>query len=309
MKVGILDFGFRDNSLNSLMKINDLIIYAQEAESLGYSRFWLAEHYFDKSTTAWTNPIPLIPILCQHTNKIRVGTGGIILKLHDVLDIATSFKLYNNVFKNRIDLGVVNGRFYNEYVARLSEKSNDFDEMFGEVVNLLKNEETNFEKGLLIPPFGGSIPQTWAMSTSQKGCERALRLGTNFARSIFHTGADMRPQKNILDKFKTDFYEKYQVIPSTALAVSIYCKKDHALAHSYFNQRNLTEDCHIIGSVNYCADKIYQYYQDFGVDEIIIRDILLHPEERLETISDIAQALNINSNKKAPKFQFKYHHG
>lgn len=294
MRISILDFGIRDSHLNSLMKINSLINYAQEAEELGYHRIWLTEHYFSSLNCAWTNPIPIIPILCQYTKKIRVGTGGIMLKLHDVLDIATQFKFYNSVYKNRIDLGIVNGKYYNEYITKLSEKNTDFDEMFREIVNMYKNENFYLENGIILPPFGGKPPQLWAMSSSNNGTKRAFELGTNFARSIFHVGADLSPKREILEAFKHNFFDKYGVFPMTALAVSVCCKKNEVEAKRYFLQKDLTKDYHIIGSVEYCSDKILEYYEAFGVDEIMIRDIITNPEERIETLNLLSETLKTN---------------
>jgi alkanesulfonate monooxygenase SsuD/methylene tetrahydromethanopterin reductase-like flavin-dependent oxidoreductase (luciferase family) len=107
---GILDFGFRENGLNSLLKLDDVVNSATTAEALGFSRYWISEHHFSQKSLAWSNPQAVLPVLASATKKIRVGVAGVLLNLYSPYHIATFFKMLNNIYGNRIDLGVANGK-------------------------------------------------------------------------------------------------------------------------------------------------------------------------------------------------------
>ncbi len=78
---------------------------AQEVESFGYSRFWLAEHHNMKSIASAATPV-LIGHIAQGTTKIRVGSGGIMLPNHSPLIVAEQFGTLGHLYPNRIDLGL-----------------------------------------------------------------------------------------------------------------------------------------------------------------------------------------------------------
>jgi len=78
---------------------------AQEAEKLGYHRFWLAEHHNMKSIASSATSV-LIGHIAGATKKIRVGSGGIMLPNHSPLIVAEQFGTLGNLYPNRIDLGL-----------------------------------------------------------------------------------------------------------------------------------------------------------------------------------------------------------
>ncbi len=81
------------------------VTIAQQAEALGYTRIWLAEHHNMKPVGSVVPPI-LIGHIAQQTNTIRVGAGGIMLPNHSPLAVAEQFGTLGNLFPNRIDLGL-----------------------------------------------------------------------------------------------------------------------------------------------------------------------------------------------------------
>ncbi len=78
---------------------------AVHAESLGYARYWLAEHHNAKSL-ACSSPEVLIAVVASKTSRIRVGSGGVMLPNHAPLKIAESFRTLSGFFPGRIDLGL-----------------------------------------------------------------------------------------------------------------------------------------------------------------------------------------------------------
>ena len=78
---------------------------AQVADETGYHRYWLAEHH-NMPAVAATNPPLLIAMVAAATERIRVGSGGVMLPNHAPLVIAEQFALLEAAHPGRIDLGI-----------------------------------------------------------------------------------------------------------------------------------------------------------------------------------------------------------
>ena len=84
---------------------NDSLELARAVEKLDYKRFWLAEHHNIASIASSATSV-LIGFIANGTEKIRVGSGGIMLPNHSSLVIAEQFGTLESLFPKRIDLGV-----------------------------------------------------------------------------------------------------------------------------------------------------------------------------------------------------------
>lgn len=78
---------------------------AQAADRLGFRRYWVAEHH-NMPAVAATNPAVLIAMLAGATERIRVGSGGVMLPNHAPLVVAEQFALLEAAHPGRIDLGL-----------------------------------------------------------------------------------------------------------------------------------------------------------------------------------------------------------
>src|SRR5690349_17920622 len=78
---------------------------ARVADKAGYHRYWLAEHH-NMPAVAATNPPLLIAMVAGATDRIRVGSGGVMLPNHAPLVVAEQFALLEAAHPGRIDLGI-----------------------------------------------------------------------------------------------------------------------------------------------------------------------------------------------------------
>jgi len=78
---------------------------AQQSETLGYKRYWFAEHH-NMAGVASSAPAVLIGFIAGGTKTIRVGSGGIMLPNHAPLIVAEQFGTLASLYPNRIDLGL-----------------------------------------------------------------------------------------------------------------------------------------------------------------------------------------------------------
>jgi len=77
---------------------------AQQAETLGYHRFWIAEHH---NTPQLASPSPelLIAWILGQTKRIRVGSGGVMLQHYSPYKVAENFNVLAAIAPGRVDLG------------------------------------------------------------------------------------------------------------------------------------------------------------------------------------------------------------
>ncbi|RRQ46817.1 LLM class flavin-dependent oxidoreductase [Chryseobacterium sp. SC28] len=78
---------------------------AQNAEKLGFTRYWFSEHHNFPNVASAATAI-LIAHVAGKTETIRVGSGGIMLPNHSTLSVAEQFGTLDALFPGRIDLGL-----------------------------------------------------------------------------------------------------------------------------------------------------------------------------------------------------------
>src|SRR5699024_480456 len=83
----------------------DSLEYARKADELGFYRFWLAEHHNMPGVASSATSI-LIGYIAGNTERIRVGSGGVMLPNHAPLIVAEQFGTLESLYPNRIDLGI-----------------------------------------------------------------------------------------------------------------------------------------------------------------------------------------------------------
>lgn len=85
--------------------IESMIDLAQETEKMGYTRYWIAEHH-NTPTLVSSATSMLIKHTLEHTEHIRVGSGGIMLPNHSPLVVAEQFGTMATIYPDRLDLGL-----------------------------------------------------------------------------------------------------------------------------------------------------------------------------------------------------------
>lgn len=104
-EISVLDLAPVKQGKSIYDTFQDSLSLANFAESLDYKRFWLAEHHNMESIASSATSV-LIGFIANGTQKIRVGSGGIMLPNHSSLVIAEQFGTLESLFPGRIDLGL-----------------------------------------------------------------------------------------------------------------------------------------------------------------------------------------------------------
>ena len=85
--------------------VGHTLTLAQDAEALGYHRFWVSEHHSD-AALASASPEVMIATIAAQTKRLRVGSGGVLLPYYAPFKVAEQFNLLEALFPARIDLGL-----------------------------------------------------------------------------------------------------------------------------------------------------------------------------------------------------------
>ena len=85
--------------------IAESVALARRCDTLGYERYWVAEHH-SMPSIATSAPEVLVAHVAAVTERIRVGTGGIMLPNHNPLRLVEIFRTLEVLYPGRIDLGV-----------------------------------------------------------------------------------------------------------------------------------------------------------------------------------------------------------
>ncbi|WP_343689979.1 LLM class flavin-dependent oxidoreductase [Chitinophaga sp.] len=303
MKIGLLDFGAGKWEVSWMLE--NTINYAVKADELGFSRFWLGEHYTPNHF--WCSPETMIPIIAGMTSNIKVGAAGILLSIHSPYRVALTFKLLGTLFPGRIDLGLANGS-PSTHVAQLMlgmEDVNGYKDKFHEKTNqllrFLRNEKENWAENTLVPPYGGGIPDIWGLGRSYNGLRNALEQKTHFSRSLFHDGADRTYHKEALQEFRENYYTTHGEYPQINLSFAGVCAKTSQGAKRILEKLGPDElqqlQSVIYGCPNKVYDELHEMQENFGVDEFIMQNLIYENRAKMKSIELIGEKFSL-SNKR-----------
>ena len=105
MKLSVLDQSPVLSGRTAADALQATIELARLADRLGYTRYWLAEHH-NSSSLADASPEILIPVVAGSTERIRVGSGGVMLTHYAPLKVAETFRMLATLYPERIDMGL-----------------------------------------------------------------------------------------------------------------------------------------------------------------------------------------------------------
>ncbi|HEX2175377.1 MAG TPA: LLM class flavin-dependent oxidoreductase [Nocardioidaceae bacterium] len=161
---------------------------AQVADRLGYRRFWVAEHH-NMPMVASTSPPVLIAHLAGATERIRLGSGGVMLPNFPPLVVAEQFAMLEALHPGRIDLGIGRAPGTDPRTAAALRRSpdalgaDDFPQHLLDLLGLLG--DTRVDGGLAerfsATPAATSVPPVWLLGSSGYSAQVAGQLGLPFA--------------------------------------------------------------------------------------------------------------------------------
>jgi luciferase family oxidoreductase group 1 len=162
---------------------SEMLDLARHAESLGYRRFWLAEHHNIAGIASSATAV-LIGHVAGGTKTIRVGSGGIMLPNHAPLVVAEQFGTLEALYPGRIDLGLGRAPGTDQITMRalrrtLSNPDGDFPRDVTELLSYFEPARPG-QAVHAVPGEGLRVP-IWLLGSSLYSAQLAAVLGLPFA--------------------------------------------------------------------------------------------------------------------------------
>src|SRR5690554_5076208 len=175
-RLSILDIGTKWSGDSAEVTLRNAMELARVADKLGYTRYWFAEHHNTQYQTS-SSPEMLAAIAAALTERIRVGTGGIMLPNHNSLKVAESFATLENLYPDRVDLGIGRAPGTDGHTAlalRRSMKALQYDDFPNQLDDLLSYFSGVFEVNhpfsqLKLTPQIRSLPEIYMLGSSDGG--------------------------------------------------------------------------------------------------------------------------------------------
>ena len=174
---------------------------ARMADEQGYHRYWLAEHH-NMPAVAATNPPLLIAMVAAATDRIRVGSGGVMLPNHAPLVVAEQFALLEAAYPGRVDLGI--GRApgsdpVTSWALRHGgggvgdDAVSHFPEYVDDVVAMMSPDGVALQlQGRQYPlratPLAASVPTVWLLGSSDYSAQLAAGRGLPYVFAHHFSG-------------------------------------------------------------------------------------------------------------------------
>lgn len=304
---------------------------AKLAEKLGYTRFWVSEHH-NTASLAGSSPEVLLAHLGNHTSKIKIGSGGIMLPNHSALKVAENFRVLETLFPGRIDLGLGRAPGTDRYTASLLNPSNtfnedDFTQQLVDLTHYLNDTGTKGPKQTKVQatPMAETVPELWLLSSSGQSGVFAAHFGMAFSfahfinpnggpqmvklyKSHFQASEQLKePKANVaIFVMVADTEEKAQQLQSemdirmlkiekgVREAITSYDEiKDYQFSEEEQARVLYNRQRMISGTPEQVKPRLEQLAKDYGVDEIVAVTITYDFADRLRSYELLAEMFEI----------------
>jgi luciferase family oxidoreductase group 1 len=192
MRLSVLDQSPVPEGSTGPDALRNTLDLAQLADRLGYERFWLAEHH--GLSLAGPSPEVLIGPVAAATERIRVGSGGVMLPHYSPFKVAENFSLLSGLYPGRIDLGI--GRAsgtdpLTTYALQRDRRQASPDDFPQQLAELLAHFDRSLPSDHPFARLGHSLPggderpEVWLLGSSAQSAVWAAQLDLPYAFADF----------------------------------------------------------------------------------------------------------------------------
>lgn len=227
-KLSVLDQSMARGRDQGQQALQETIAMAKWCEDLGYERFWVSEHHAFPSV-AGSAPEVLLAALGAATQRIRLGSGGIMLPHYSPYKIAEVFSVLSNLYPGRIDLGVGRAPGADMSTARaLATDGLPKFEAFPQLVETLSEYLWQEQTQPVVSPKPAEDIPLWMLGSSPDSAQLAAKLGLPYNLAAF-----INPQvhPNFMEFYREHFQPSALCPqPYTMLTMSVFCADTDARA-------------------------------------------------------------------------------
>ncbi|MEI7024232.1 LLM class flavin-dependent oxidoreductase [Paenibacillus sp. y28] len=312
--------------------LKETTLLAQEADLLGYTRYWVAEHHAS-AALASSSPEVLIAHLAAHTKRIRVGSGGVMLSHYSAYKVAENFRLLEALHPGRIDVGLGRAPGGMPISTRALQEGkytgiDRYPEQVDDLIGYLHDALPAGHRfaGLQAEPSIPTAPEIWLLGSSSGSSMIAAEKGLAFGYAQFFGVPDSEHSVHYYkENFKPSaFNDKprilaavYVVCADTEEAASrlawstdlFFLKLEQGRLLDRFPSLQTAEDYpyteydlqriravrqrRIIGTPEQVKSKLLAMQKQYGIDEFMIVTMTHDFEARLRSYRLLAEAFQL----------------
>lgn len=200
MKLSVLDLVPVRSDQSTADALAATVELARAADAAGYSRYWVAEHHNMPAVAASSPPV-LVAHVAAHTERMRVGSGGVMLPNHAPLAVAEQFALLEAAHPGRIDLGIgrapgsdpVTSWALRSAAGRDDSDIERFPQYLDDLLALMGPDGVNVPISgrpyvLKATPAARSIPAMWLLGSSMYSAHLAAAKGLPYVFAHHFSG-------------------------------------------------------------------------------------------------------------------------
>lgn len=188
LRLSVLDLSPVPSGSPPAKALRNTLDLARHTDGLGYHRYWLAEHH-NSGALACTVPEILIGHVAGITQRLRVGSGGVMLPNHAPLKVAETFRVLEALHPDRIDLGLGRAPGTDVLTALALRQSgfpitaDDFPEQLTELLGFLRDDlpAGHRFRSVVAEPHDAGVPEVWLLGATGFSAQKAAELGLAFA--------------------------------------------------------------------------------------------------------------------------------
>jgi luciferase family oxidoreductase group 1 len=227
VKLSVLDLSPVAEGSSPAEALRNSVELAQLTERLGYHRYWVAEHH-NMPGIASSSPPVLIGHLAGATERMRIGSGGVMLPNHAPLVVAEQFGTLVALYPGRIDLGLGRAPGTDQVTARAlrrdaSPAADEFPRQLGELIAFLDGgfPDEHPYRQITATPGKGYRPPIWLLGSSGYSAQLAGTLGLPFSFAHHFSGENTLPA---LELYRSSFRPSDELAePYAMIGIAVFC--------------------------------------------------------------------------------------
>jgi luciferase family oxidoreductase group 1 len=332
MLVSVLDQSPISEGSTGAEALANTLDLAGLADELGYHRYWVAEHH-GGPMLASASPEALIGPIASATERIRVGSGGVMLPHYSPYKVAETFSVLAALYPGRIDLGIGRASGTDPLTTfalqrdRRDTAPDDFPQQFAELLAYFEDtlpDDHPFKRLASTLPGRPELPAVWLLGSSLQSAIWAAQLGIPYAFADFINPEGSQIAAVYRERFTADGRLR---APRTAVAAWILCAESDEEAQHLASSSRMTLTLlrrgrlipvpppeqaiaflkaegkqtgghppgrrGIVGSPATVRPRIDELVAEYGAEELIVVTITYDHAARRRSYELIAQALDL----------------
>ncbi len=244
IKLSVLDQSPISDGSTAAQAFSHTATLAQEVEKLGYTRFWVSEHH-NSVSLAGSSPEILISHIAAKTDRMRVGSGGVMLPHYSPYKVAENFRVLEALYPNRIDLGVGRAPGGMPIATRALQEGkmvslDQYPEQIADVAMYLHDQvpENHHYANLKATPVIPTSPEMWMLGSSGESAMIAAKQGASFAFAQFINGYG---GPEVMEAYQEQFQPSYLGDkPKSIVSILVICGETNAEAEKIASSLDLS---------------------------------------------------------------------